>query len=64
MTKKNILVFALFIFCAIGFSVKAQPPQKGITGEDTLSLRPVTTAVPFAVFTPDARSAALGDAGG
>ncbi len=64
MTKKNILVFALFIFCAIGFSLKGHSQQLGIMGEDTLSLRPVTTAVPFAVFTPDARSAALGDAGG
>ena len=63
MTKRNLFVIALFTFCAIGFSVKGQS-TKGISGEDTASLRPVATAVPFAVFTPDARSAALGDAGG
>lgn len=33
-----------------------------VTGSDT-TLRPITTAVPFLTISPDARSAALGDAG-
>jgi Type IX secretion system protein PorV len=64
MTKINLSVM-VFLFCAAaGFSVAVYGQQPGISGEDTTSLRPVTTAVPFAAFTPDARSAALGDAGG
>ena len=64
MTKRNLFVIVLIGFCAICFSSKTHAQQPGISGEDTASLRPVTTAVPFAAFTPDARSAALGDAGG
>jgi len=64
MTKKNLFIVALIGFCAVCVSSKSHAQQPGISGEDTTSLRPVTTAVPFAAFTPDARSAALGDAGG
>ena len=60
MTKKIFSICALVAVCTSFSLVQAQ----NITGSDTASLRPITTAVPFAAFTPDARSAALGDAGG
>jgi hypothetical protein len=41
--------------------VNAQNP-KGVTGSDT-TFRVITTAVPFLTISPDARHAALGDAG-
>ncbi|MFC5411434.1 type IX secretion system outer membrane channel protein PorV [Larkinella bovis] len=41
----------------------AQSPGGALTGQDTVAFRIPQTAVPFLNFTPDARSAALGDAG-
>jgi len=52
--------FALFIVLLISFS--ASFGQQVISGQDT-SRRPITTAVPFLLISPDARSGALGDAG-
>lgn len=49
--------------CAILFVSVASAQQPGvITGADT-TFRVITTAVPFLTISPDARSAALGDAG-
>ncbi|MFN4144207.1 MAG: type IX secretion system outer membrane channel protein PorV [Runella sp.] len=56
MTKKISSVFTL-----VGFLTSLATIAQ--SGQDTLGLRPVISSVPFAAFTPDARSAALGDAG-
>ncbi|GAB3268238.1 type IX secretion system outer membrane channel protein PorV [Larkinella harenae] len=45
------------------FFSKAQGVGGAILGQDTVALRIPQTAVPFLNFTPDARSAGLGDAG-
>ncbi len=59
MIRKISPVFTLVGFCT-SFIVSAQVTS---SGQDSLGLRPVIASVPFAAFTPDARSAALGDAG-
>jgi Type IX secretion system protein PorV len=48
------------VLCASVFYTTSQ--AQTITGRDT-TYRAVTTGVPFMTFTPDARSAAMGDAG-
>jgi Type IX secretion system protein PorV len=59
MTKRILSVSALIAgLCTPFFSLSAQ----NITGQDS-TVNPITTAVPFAAFTPDARSAAMGDVG-
>ena len=52
-------VLALVLPVVISFTAFAQNP---ISGADS-SFRPITTAVPFLLISPDARHAALGDAG-
>jgi hypothetical protein len=52
-----------FPLCAATLaSIAASAQFNGVTGQDTLN-RPVIPSVPFAAFTPDARSAAMGDVG-
>lgn len=53
----------LTLLCTILFVSIASAQQPGVvTGADT-TFRVITTAVPFLTISPDARSAALGDAG-
>jgi hypothetical protein len=52
-------VFALILSAVISITALAQNP---ISGADS-TFRPITTAVPFLLISPDARHAALGDAG-
>jgi len=59
MLRKISPVLTLMGFCT-SFIASAQLTT---SGQDTVGLRPVVASVPFAAFTPDARSAALGDAG-
>lgn len=61
MIRKISPIFTLVGFC-VSFNSLA---QGNITpgGQDSTGSRPVIASVPFAAFTPDARSAAMGDAG-
>jgi hypothetical protein len=59
MTRKNLASFTLMLVF-VG-AMHAQQPGI-ILGSDT-TFRVITTAVPFLMISPDARSAALGDAG-
>ncbi len=52
------LIFALVISVDVAIAQGSNP----ITGADS-TFRPITTAVPFLLISPDARHAALGDAG-
>jgi hypothetical protein len=61
MIRKISPVFTLVGFCT-SFIVSAQGGPT-TAGQDSVGLNPVISSVPFAAFTPDARSAALGDAG-
>jgi len=52
------------VFCGVlSLQVKAQRGNGGIIAAQNESSRAITTAVPFISFAPDARGAALGDAG-
>ncbi len=51
---------ALILFCALLVTQYAK--AQTVTGADT-TFRPITTAVPFLTISPDARHAAMGDAG-
>ncbi|MCU0419207.1 MAG: type IX secretion system outer membrane channel protein PorV [Cyclobacteriaceae bacterium] len=42
---------------------KAQPIQGTLIGQDSTRYRPIITAVPFLLITPDSRAAGMGDAG-
>lgn len=55
MNLKGLAIFAAVILSNISFG-------QSITGRDSTN-RVITTAVPFLTISPDARSAALGDAG-
>lgn len=55
MNLKGLAIFAAIILSNISFG-------QSITGRDSTN-RVITTAVPFLTISPDARSAALGDAG-
>lgn len=59
MTRKISPLFTIVGFC-VSFSSLAQITSGG---QDSTGGRPVIASVPFAAFTPDARSAAMGDAG-
>jgi hypothetical protein len=52
---------SLCLFGCLAFSLVTE--AQTISGQDTTALRIPTSAMPFLGFTPDARSAALGDAG-
>lgn len=43
--------------------VQAQPIQGTLIGQDSTRYRPIITAVPFLLITPDSRAAGMGDAG-
>lgn len=63
--KKNYMKFiavALFASFLVWIDSSVYAQGQVVTGSDT-TLRPITTAVPFLTISPDARSAALGDAG-
>lgn len=60
MLRKTSPVVALVGLC-ISFISSAQGTTTA--GQDSSGINPVISSVPFAAFTPDARSAALGDAG-
>ena len=51
----------LIVVCTLLITPLAAIAQT-VTGADT-TFRPITTAVPFLTISPDARHAALGDAG-
>ncbi|HRJ81229.1 MAG TPA: type IX secretion system outer membrane channel protein PorV [Cyclobacteriaceae bacterium] len=55
MNLKGLAIFAAIVLSNISFG-------QSITGRDSTN-RVITTAVPFLTISPDARSAALGDAG-
>lgn len=59
MIRKISPIFTLVGFC-VSFNSLAQITPGG---QDSTGSRPVIASVPFAAFTPDARSAAMGDAG-
>ena len=52
----------LVVLTIVSIAATAQRTPTGVTGQDA-DLNPITTAVPFVSFAPDARGAALGDAG-
>jgi Type IX secretion system protein PorV len=56
----NRILYTGAVLCVSAFYATSQ--AQTITGRDT-SFRVVTSGVPFMAFTPDARSAAMGDAG-
>lgn len=60
--KSTYMKFIALAIVAIITSVNLAVAQNPITGADS-SFRPITTAVPFLTISPDARHAALGDAG-
>lgn len=62
MTKNIICLSALLVAGISSVFAQTQPPQTDFGGKD-LEYRVITTAVPFLGISPDARSAALGDAG-
>ncbi|WP_428667160.1 type IX secretion system outer membrane channel protein PorV [Runella sp.] len=59
MIRKISPIFTLLGFCGSLNSLA----QITSGGQDSTGGRPVVASVPFAAFTPDARSAAMGDAG-
>ncbi len=63
MFSSKKLTLCVLVLAYVGImAVEAQNPTSIILQQDT-TRRPITTAVPFLAITPDARSAALGDAG-
>src|SRR6187200_380690 len=54
--------FSAIAVLAASISINIALAQNPISGADS-SYRPITTAVPFLTISPDARHAALGDAG-
>ena len=58
----NLKLGFLTSFLLVGMSVMAQRTPSSLTAQNT-ELNPITTAVPFVSFAPDARGAALGDGG-
>ena len=54
---------ALIAVCSMLMLTQITVAQTSVTGSDTSKFRPITTAVPFLLISPDARHAALGDAG-
>ncbi len=59
MNKRIVTTLVGVFYC----SVLAYSQAPNILGQADSTLRPVVASVPFAAFTPDARSAGLGDAG-
>ena len=59
MLRKISPIFTLVGFCVSFHSLAQFTPG----GQDSTGRNPVISSVPFAAFTPDARSAAMGDAG-
>lgn len=57
--KNNVLVIAMVLFAATGSF--AQTTYQGLFGQGKINT--ITTAVPFLMIAPDARSGAMGDAG-
>jgi hypothetical protein len=58
--NRRIIITLVGVCCSFSL-LYAQSPN--ILGQADSTLRPVVASVPFAAFTPDARSAGLGDAG-
>jgi hypothetical protein len=56
--KKTLILIAIF---SISLNVKSQ--QVSQEDEDNIQLNTITTAVPFLMISPDARSGAMGDVG-
>ena len=58
--KKKHMKLGLIVVCMLLITPLAM--AQTVTGADT-TFRPITTAVPFLTISPDARHAAMGDAG-
>ena len=60
---KRIKIFTLlFVMLFAGYGVKAQVDIDGVVGQN-LDYNVISTAVPFMMIAPDARSSAMGDVG-
>ena len=57
MLKKSLVVFMALLM--MGFIAKAQQQETG----QNLDYNVISTAVPFMIIAPDARSAGMGDIG-
>jgi hypothetical protein len=57
VSRKIIIFFFSFAFCAAGF---AQISSQALSGQ---TINPITTAVPFLLISPDSRQGAMGDCG-
>ncbi len=55
--------FGLFVLCTLGIVSLSSAQRTNILAGQNTDLNPITTAVPFVSFAPDARGAALGDGG-
>jgi len=60
--NRSLTTLTFFLWAGAVAWVQAQNPSTPISGQDTVS-RPIITSVPFLTVAPDARSAAMGDAG-
>lgn len=58
--KRLVAIAIVIVVQSVAFGQSGSTP--GLIGQDS-TLRPITTAVPFLSITPDARAAAMGDAG-